>query len=374
MSRYRVDVVTGMDQLCAFEPAWEALFQSDRRASPFQSPAWLLPWAECFAEQSSLRVVVLWSGARALLCLPLRLWGPDGQRRLGWLGEGPSDYLDVIAAADVDPSALATARDALRELGADAASVELSDLPAHSPLLPSPGPGWHAGAASMCPQLDMGHDASAYERALPPWLLRNLRQSRRRLEARGPLHWRTATAGSVSSLLDDFFALHGARWRAQGLPGVLSDLHVQSFHRAAAPRLVARGLLQLEVLDCGGQAVAAGYTLVRERAYLYLTGFDPSLEHVSLGSLVIDRAIRQSILARRTRIDFLRGREAYKYDWGARDTPTYCLRASTRPVTEALPQALAEARAAPAEALAAQAACGETGSLNPKSCWRTKSA
>ncbi|HVZ34237.1 MAG TPA: GNAT family N-acetyltransferase, partial [Polyangiaceae bacterium] len=314
MSRYRVDVITGMDQLYAFEPAWTALFQSDRRASPFQSPAWLLSWAECFAEKSSLRVVVLWSGARALLCLPLRLWQPEGQRRLGWLGEGLSDYLDVIAAPEAEPSALAVARDALRELGADAASVELTDLPAQSPLLPSPGPGWLTEAASVCPQLDAGGDASAYERALPSWLRRNLRQSQRRLESRGPLHWRTATPDSVSSLLDDFFALHGARWQAQGMPGALSDPYVQGFHRAAAARLVARGLLQLEVLDCGGRAVTAAYTLVRERAYLYLTGFDPSLAGVSLGSLVIDRAIRRSILARRTRIDFLRGREAYKYD------------------------------------------------------------
>ena len=111
------------------------------------------------------------------------------------------------------------------------------------------------------------------------------------------------------------------------------------------PRLVARGLLELQVASWAGGAVAASYTLVRRHAYLYLNGFDPSIEGVSLGSLLIARVIRRAIAEGR-QVDFLCGQEPYKYAWGAADTRSYVLR-----------------REPPR-----QAARGESGSASPSNC------
>jgi CelD/BcsL family acetyltransferase involved in cellulose biosynthesis len=343
----RVEIITHAERLRAFEPEWQELFAADRAATPFQSPDWLLPWAECFAEQGTLRVIVLWVGARAVLCWPLRLLQHDGQRRLGWLGEGLSDYLDVLATPDADERAFELGWAALRELEADADRVELGDLPERSPLLRAPRPGWSVRAGAVCPKLEPGSDALAFVRSLPTWLARNLRNSERRLELRGAPKWRIAGASDAGALLQDLFALHGARWRARGEAGVLDHPSVQAFHRAAAPRLIARRLLQLEVASWAGRALAAAYSLVRGHTYLYLTGFDPSIEGVSLGSLVIGRVIQRSIVEGRQEVDFLRGQETYKYAWGATDRRSYVLQREARP---------------------RQAARGESGSASPSSC------
>jgi CelD/BcsL family acetyltransferase involved in cellulose biosynthesis len=344
---YRVEVITQAERLQAFEPQWQALFAADRRATPFQSPDWLLPWAESFAEQGTLRVIVLWDGARAVSCWPLRQLDRDGRRRLSWLGEGLSDYLDVLTAADAGERALELAWAALREIEADAHQVELGALPERSPLLRAESACWSIGADGVCPRLEPGSDAGAFERTLPPWLARNLRNSERRLGLRGALTWQVAQRANAGLLLQEFFELHAARWRSRAEAGVLDHPSVQAFHRAAAPRLIARGLLELQVASWAGRAVAASYTLVRRHAYLYLNGFDPSIEGVSLGSLLIGRIIRRAIAEGRRRIDFLRGQEAYKYAWGAIDTRSYVLRREPVP---------------------GQAARGDSGSASPSSC------
>jgi CelD/BcsL family acetyltransferase involved in cellulose biosynthesis len=344
---YRLEIITQAERLQAFEPQWQALFAADRRATPFQSPDWLLPWAESFAERGTLRVIVLWDGLRAVSCWPLRLLNHNGERRLGWLGEGLSDYLDVLATSDAGERAFALGWAALRELEADADRVELGDLPEGSPLLRSESAGWTIRAGAVCPALDLGSDADVFERTLPAWLARNLRNSERRLQLRGPLSWQLAQRSDGGAPLEDFFALHGARWRSRGEMGVLDHPSVQAFHRAAVPRLIARGLLQLDVASWAGRAVAAAYTLVRQQAYLYLNGFDPGIEGVSLGSLVIGRVIRRAVAEGRHRVDFLRGQEPYKYAWGATDTRSYVLRRESPP---------------------RQAARGESGSANPSSC------
>jgi len=358
--RWRVEVITSRERLSELGPAWSDLFEQDARATPFQSPEWLLAWADCFAEHGSLRVVVLWNGERVLLWLPLRLSERDGLRSLSWLGAGVSDYLDVLAAPAAGTEAFDVLLGVLRELATDADQIDLGDLPAHSPLLALPQPRLQLEPAAICPRIEPGSDPEAYLRSMPAWLVRNLKQSERRLRARGELLWRSADAATTQPLLEAFFELHAARWHARGSSGVLAHPSVQAFHRLAAPRLLARRLLALEVLFLDARPVAAVYSLRRADTYLYLTGFDPSVETVSLGSLLFWRTIRRAIQERCEGVDLLRGQEPYKYHWGARDTQTYRL-AST---------ALAQQTSTPA----AQAACGATGSARPNNCLRTKSA
>ena len=55
------------------------------------------------------------------------------------------------------------------------------------------------------------------------------------------------------------------------------------------------------------------------RAYAYLGGFDPAFEEASPGAILIGHAIAEAIGEGAGEFHFLRGREAYKYSWGAAD-------------------------------------------------------
>jgi CelD/BcsL family acetyltransferase involved in cellulose biosynthesis len=69
-----------------------------------------------------------------------------------------------------------------------------------------------------------------------------------------------------------------------------------------------------------GQTVAVQYNFFAHgRTYCYLSGFDPEWKRCSPGALAVARSIQYAIEEGSTELDFLRKREAFKYEWGARD-------------------------------------------------------
>ncbi len=61
-----------------------------------------------------------------------------------------------------------------------------------------------------------------------------------------------------------------------------------------------------------------------------ISGFDLQLERVSPGMLLVGQAIEAAIAEGIAHADFLRGRETYKYFWGAEDCPTFRRRLAIR--------------------------------------------
>lgn len=55
--------------------------------------------------------------------------------------------------------------------------------------------------------------------------------------------------------------------------------------------------------------------------HFYNAGMDPAARELSPGVTGTAALIRDRMSAGRTRFDFLRGDEPYKYEWGAKDEP-----------------------------------------------------
>jgi CelD/BcsL family acetyltransferase involved in cellulose biosynthesis len=80
------------------------------------------------------------------------------------------------------------------------------------------------------------------------------------------------------------------------------------------------GLLRLYLLRIEGEPAAAYYGFMhRDRAYAYLTGLNPDFAFESPGVLMLAHALEQALAEGAREAHFLRGQEAYKYEWGARD-------------------------------------------------------
>lgn len=316
-------VVSDPGALHSLAAEWWALWRSDTHATPFQSPAWLLAWMDEFAADKFKCVLVRRPGLSALVPLAVPPGGDAGTLEL--CGAGLSDYLDGIFAPDAGLSPDEILRDLCRAVP-PGAGLRLSDLRPLSPLARAAAPrGWHEHAgtgSSVCPAVPLPAGGCADE-AVPRRSWRKFAYARRRLLRDHQVERIAATPANAIDLFEVLVALHGRRWAGRDLPGVLQDPAVVRFHRAALPRLAEAGLLRLSVMFVDGRPAAALYSLVaHDRWHYYIGGFDPAHARLSLGTVMIGEAIEQAITEGCHTFDFLRGAEAYKYDWGAVDQVT----------------------------------------------------
>jgi CelD/BcsL family acetyltransferase involved in cellulose biosynthesis/glycosyltransferase involved in cell wall biosynthesis len=321
-----VELLSGLPALEGLRLSWEALWSRDPRATAFQHPDWILPWCRRFWREP-FAIAVRCGGALVGLA-PLHAHAWQG-RRLVQLASGPlADFQDLLAEPD---HATTVAALVLEELAARAATgevVELDGLREGSPLLATPSPPAlldDVAAVESCPELALPEDPTRLRDAVPRRQWEGYAYERRRVARAGALAFDLATADTFDARFDDLARLHALRWSARGEPGgVIADPAILAFHRDAARALHARGALRLWSLRLDGRAVAATYGWSEHgAAAVYLTGFDPSAARLSPGKVLLGEAIEAAAREGARAYHFLRGREAYKYAWGARDRPSF---------------------------------------------------
>jgi CelD/BcsL family acetyltransferase involved in cellulose biosynthesis len=320
------DLATGhiedAEAFAALAPEWWELWRRIPSATPFQSPAWLIPWWRHF-HPGALFVMTIRDGERLVGLAPFYLEDGALGRRILPVGISLSDYLDVL----LDPDYRAAAGQALiehiagegsrwdewdlEELAPDAAALHVPAPPGCEEVLEHQSP---------CPVLTLAGGQSTLQATVPSKQRRNLNLARNRVARRGEVLIEEGDMETAPAMLDLLFRLHRARWESRGEGGVLADDPVQGFHREAVPDLMKANLLRLFVLRIAGQPAAVQYGFVhRDRAYLYLTGFDPDFAFESPSVMLLGHAIELASREGVREVHFLRGAEAYKYDWGATD-------------------------------------------------------
>ena len=305
-----MQLVTTIESLESHAAEWDALWRRAPGATPFQSPHWLLPWWTHFANGGELTVVMSNDALAPLYVLR------DGDESLGmFLGTGNSDYLDFLGT-DIEPL-LACALDV------DCQFWDLQQIRPTSPLLAAKLPdGWSDNAEEMdpCPVLSIENAGEELSNLLSTHARKKLRYYRRCIAREANVTYESATRETLDELLTALYALHAARWEKRGLPGVLADDVVQSFHREVAPRMLDAGALRMHAIRMNERIVAVFYGFAHQgTVYYYLSGFDPELERLSIGSIIVAHAVEEAVRDGATTFDFLRGAEEYKYAWGATD-------------------------------------------------------
>ena len=325
MPELEVEEVTTIEALDALAPAWHDLWRRAPAATPFQSPAWLIPWWREIGG-GALRVLAARADGHLVGLLPLYLQHESEGGKLLPLGIAISDYLDGLFEEGVGVMA---AEAMLRHLAGrdDWRRCELHPLRAGTPLLETravPGCTDEVVAFEPCLVVEVPAGARELRDVLPSKMRDNLGNYRRRAERAGRVSFETADAATLAEFLDALFRLHDARWRQLEQPGVLADPAIRRFHRAAAPLLLSSGLLRLHGLQIDDRIVAVMYALhAKGRAYCYLCGFDPEFGALSPGTLILGHSIRHAVGEGAREVDFLRGQERFKYFWGVRERPCY---------------------------------------------------
>lgn len=304
----------------ALEAEWRDLWRRSPEATPFQCPDWLLAWWRHY-HPGALMAVAARRDGRLVGLAPMYLEdGPLGRRLLP-VGISLSDYLDVL----VDPDCAEGAGEAIvsHVAGLDGWDLwELEELAPGAAALGFPVPGGcdeHASGQSACPVLALPEGLRDAAEFLTAAKRRKLAMARNRAARRGPLTIDEAEGEDALAALETLFQLHRARWADRGEAGLI-DERVERFQRAALPGLTAAGVVRLYTLRIGRVPAASYYGFLhRGCAYAYLTGFDPDFAFESPSVMLLAHAIERAAAEGAREVHFLRGREPYKYEWGAVD-------------------------------------------------------
>ena len=327
-----IEEVTTIEALEKLRPEWSALWARCPTSTLFQSPEWLIPWWRHIGE-GELWTLVLRQAGRLVGLAPLYIYVKPGssEREVFLLGIATTDYLDALFDQEFASSGAAAVFARLDAARHRWDVCDLQQLRPQSPLLNAPMPeDWHEEVTRQepCLFLELPTAVGEFPRLLPRRTRKNLRYYWHRAEIMGPACVERANERNLDELLGALFRLQRARWSARGLAEMSATEAVRKAHWETAPALLSHGALRLYGLRLADRIVASLYgftytTAGKKQASAYLSGFDPSLEGLSLGTLVLDYAVQEAIREGAAEFDFLRGREAYKYHWRPKERLTY---------------------------------------------------
>ena len=250
-----------------------------------------------------------------------------------------ADYATLLAAPDVLPAVSESVVEYLVEQASsdDPEPWDVVDLrrlrcgdPAADALAVAFGrreisEGWtlNVEREDVCPvvYLPAGTDFDSFLATLGKKDRHEIRRKIRRAEAVGEI--RLTDSADPLADLDDFIDLHQRRWGDDGLfPATPGGDRSRVFFRRLFEEYGPDGSLRLAFLTVGERRIAAGIHFRTADGYLYYNaGVDPEARDLSPGVLMIAAYVQRATAEGCRRLDFLRGDEPYKYEWGATDEP-----------------------------------------------------
>lgn len=237
-------------------------------------------------------------GVAAAVASHLASPDPDPDHPMPW------DVVDLRRLRAADPAA-----DALADAFRTRASAEPWDVTMEP--------------EDVCPVADLPDGATFddYLATLGKKARHEIRRKLRRAESAGEVRYDEAVDPLAE--LEGFIDLHQRRWGADGLfPDTEGGAQSRVFLRRLFELMSPDGPLRLAFLTVGGRRIAAGLTFeTSDTTFYYNAGIDPEARDLSPGVVLVAKIAERALARGARRLDFLRGDEGYKYEWGARDEP-----------------------------------------------------
>ncbi len=310
--------------------AWNALAERLGVASVFLSWEWLSAWwevyGEGYGEGRELSIIAVWDGESLVGAAPLYCSdsGRKERRLLSDLEVG-ADFIDIMVLPGREEAVCASVWEALAQQAWD--RVVLDHVPAASTALgvlmeaaKTDGCRVHAHSRFPCPGMDLPESWDVFldmpDKAFKHIVARRARRLAKKHDVDIVLN---APEDEIPRYLNTLIVLHTERWTALGKPGSFSGSNMEHFYRTVALLMAARGWLRLSAIRIDGVVEAIEFGMQVSDVYYSLQG-GCSARGLGLNAgNALTRAVFESLVGIVRRFEYLRGAEAYKYQWGCED-------------------------------------------------------
>lgn len=314
----------------ALRPEWDDLLHRSSSDTLFLTWEWQSTWWKHLGEGDLLLLGFRGGDDGRLVGIApfFRARGNDGLLVLNVIGcRDVSDYLDLIVERGQEEAVYTALLDYLERQAGTWDVVDLCNLPHGSPtaarlgmLAEARGYQTLIEVEDVCPVIELPATWDDYLLRLDKKQRHEVRRKLRKAEAEADTRFLiVGPEYDLPAEMRTFVALHQ---KSTPEKDRFMDPRMQGFFLDVAQVLQARGWLQLAFVEIDGIKAAGLLNFDYGNAILvYNSGYDPArFAHLSPGIIVIARCIEHAIRLGRSRFDFLRGDEVYKYRFGAQNT------------------------------------------------------
>lgn len=322
------------EALASIKAEWQQLFAVSG-GSPFLAWEWMSAWYGSFANNKTPYILKVLRDGQVIGILPMfmeekKLLGIKF-KRLSLMGEGPggADHLGVIARPADRPDVISAIFDHLRNAhhfdlirleNLDENSDTVRLLKGLESINNGSGLRLSESVSDVCPQIDLTHgwEAVLHQSKRAANFKRRLRQ----LEKLSGFEHRSVTSpDETTAAFERFLRLHDMRRIDAGGSELSGHPRLVSFQRSLIPGMARAGLIRFDELWVEGECRSSVYGLDDGQTfYYYNSGFDPGYARQSVGLVLLGLSIKSAVARGCSVYDFLRGGEAYKFDWATRST------------------------------------------------------
>lgn len=327
----KVERITDYERFVDTKKDWNALLSRSGLNNPFLSHQWFDAWWRCFGRDSELAILFFCdeSGTPGGIAPLMR-----SEEVLGFIASHEvTDYCDFISCEDKREEFYDSLFNFFQRNDTACSCLEFINVSAFSPTLPllrrlaaKHDMVYEQHESEVAPLLILPGSYEEFTQSLGRKNRHELRRKIRKLETLGSIRVEEITkTEKLRSAIDEFVSLHKKSspakqefWQKKGM----SDFFIE-----LAGLFSSENWVQLNMLYAGDRLIGALLNLsYGETLYFYNIAYDREYSSYSPGFFLFDHSIRQAIAGKKRMADFLRGREKYKYFFGAEDSKIYNLK------------------------------------------------
>lgn len=330
----KTQVYTDAGGFAALHQEWNPLLRDSASDTLFLTWEWQSTWWEHLGE-GELYLIAVRDGGHLSGIAPLYLTtSDDGLKTLSVVGcRDVSDYLDLIAASGQEAKVYGALLDWLESDEAPAWDLaDLCNIPSASPthsllaeMAADRGYQVHTEVEDICPIIPLPATWDDYLNSLSKKQRHEIRRKLRRAEGSGQINWYIVNEEhDLAAEMEAFIELHQ---KSHVDKDAFMDAQMKGFFHAAAQVLHEAGWLQLAFMEVNGEKAATMLNFdYQDSILVYNSGYNPhKYARLSPGIVLLAYCIQWAIELGRSKFDFLRGDEEYKYRFGAQPTEIYRL-------------------------------------------------
>ena len=292
--------------------------------SVFVLPDWMQAWWQVFGAGAEMRVRTVREGDKVIGIAPLMV----KDETAFFIGDTDvCDYLDFVVTPGLEKDFFNMILDDLKRSGIRRLDLkhvrpDSAVLTSLAPLAESHKYRVETRKENVSLEMDLPSTFDEYLITLNTKQRHEVRRKLRRLSEEGMIEYRFINDGAaVTATMDTFFKMFVES--RQDKANFMTE-KMESFFRLLADTMARAGLLRIGVLELDRKPLAEIMCFDYNGCiYLYNSGYDPRYTALSAGLLSKVLAIKDSIEKGKSRFDFLKGAETYKYHLGGREVPLY---------------------------------------------------